>query len=141
MADHIPYESANKIPYSSIDWVDKDTLGMNTVGGKEFNFCNKLFVVTEIVLTCGYPQIYILHPSYTSSTYAHEVHRDLYVLEGFERKQNGDQALALIEKDEEYFGQAFVDLKKSHEEDLVMGKIVEEILFEVACNGICLSMD
>ena len=51
------------------------------------------------------------------------MHCDLYVLEGFERKQNGDQVLVLIEKDEEYFGQAFVDLKKSHEEELSRGKI------------------
>ena len=65
----------------------------------------------------------------------------MYVLEGFEGKQNGDQALALIEKDEEYFGQAFVDLKKSHEEDLAMGKITEEILFKEAWNGIYLSKD
>ena len=49
--------------------------------------------------------------------------------------------MALIENNEEDFGQAFVDLKKSHEEDLAMGKIVEEILFEAACNGICLSKD
>ena len=34
---HIPYGSANKIPYSSIDWVDRDIIGIHTVGGKEFN--------------------------------------------------------------------------------------------------------
>ena len=34
MDDNIPYGSANKIPYSSIDWVDRDTLGMKIVGGK-----------------------------------------------------------------------------------------------------------
>ena len=39
-------------------------------------------------------------------------------------------------KDEENFGQAFADLKKSHEEDLYMGKITEEIIFEVACSAI-----
>ena len=55
MDDHIPYGSANKIPYSSIDWVDRDTLGMKTVGGKRFNFCNNFLVVTEIFLTCGQP--------------------------------------------------------------------------------------
>ena len=38
MADHITYGSANKIPCSSIDWVDRGTLGMETVGGKRFNF-------------------------------------------------------------------------------------------------------
>ena len=46
VADHIPYGSENKIPYSSIYWVDRETLG-----GKEFYFCNKIFVVTDIVLT------------------------------------------------------------------------------------------
>ena len=46
--DHFPYGSANKIPYSSINCVDRYTLGMETVGGKEFNFCNEFFV-----LTCG----------------------------------------------------------------------------------------
>ena len=42
-------------------------------------------------------------------------------------------------KYEENFGQVFVYLKKSHEKDLSMGKITEEILFEAACSGICLS--
>ena len=56
VSNHIPYGLKNKIPYSSIDWVDRNTLGMNTMGGKEFNFCYKFFVVTEIVLTCGKPQ-------------------------------------------------------------------------------------
>ena len=40
MADHIPYGSTNKIPYSSIDWVDRDTFEVKNVGGKEFNFFN-----------------------------------------------------------------------------------------------------
>ena len=53
VADHIPYGSENKSLCSSIDWVDRDTLGIKTVGGKEFNFCNKFFVVNGIVLTCG----------------------------------------------------------------------------------------
>ena len=136
MVDHIPYGSTSKIPYSSSDWVDRNTFGMKTVGGEEFNFCNKFFVVTSIVLTCGKPQKCILQSSYTSSTYAHEVHCDLYVLEGFGRKQNGYQELALIQKDEEDFGQAFVDLKQCHEEELTMGKIDEEIIFEETCNAI-----
>ena len=34
MADNFPYGSANKFPYSSINWVDRDTLGMKTVGDK-----------------------------------------------------------------------------------------------------------
>ena len=56
MADHITYGSANKIPYSSIDWVDRDTFKVKKVGDEEFNFCNKVFVVTEISLACGKPQ-------------------------------------------------------------------------------------
>ena len=50
MADDIPYGSKNKIPYSSIDWVDRDTFGMKTLGGESFYFCNKSFVGTIIVL-------------------------------------------------------------------------------------------
>ena len=53
MVDYFPYGSENKILYSSIDWVDRDTLGMKTVGGKRFNFCNKFFVVTDIILIYG----------------------------------------------------------------------------------------
>ena len=34
VADHIPYGSEKKIPYSSIDWVDRDTLGIKDVGAK-----------------------------------------------------------------------------------------------------------
>ena len=41
--DDIPYGSANKSPYSSIDWVDRDMFGMKTLGGKEFYFCNIFF--------------------------------------------------------------------------------------------------
>ena len=37
----IPYGLTNKIPYSSIDWVDRDTFEVKNVGGEEFNFCNK----------------------------------------------------------------------------------------------------
>ena len=33
-ADHIPYVSENKIPYSYIDWVDRDIFGVKTLGGK-----------------------------------------------------------------------------------------------------------
>ena len=81
MADHIPYGSTNKFPYSSIDWVDKDTLGMKTMGGKRFNFYNNFFVMTDIVLTCGKPQRFNLQPLDTFHTHAHEVHSDFFVLE------------------------------------------------------------
>ena len=51
--DHIPYVSANKIPYSSIDWVDRDIIEINSLGGKGFFYlCNNFFVVTDSVLTC-----------------------------------------------------------------------------------------
>ena len=60
MAYHIKYGSANKIPSSSIYWVGRGTLGMKTLGGKEFYFCNNVFVVTDIVLTCEQQQILIL---------------------------------------------------------------------------------
>ena len=43
VSDHIPYGSANKSPYSSIDWVDRNIFGMKTLGGKEFYFCNNCF--------------------------------------------------------------------------------------------------
>ena len=43
MSNHINYVSANKIPYSSIDWVDRDTFKLKKVGDEEFNFCNKFF--------------------------------------------------------------------------------------------------
>ena len=66
VADHIPYGSTNKIPYSSIDWVDRDTFGMKTLGGKEFYFCNNFFVGTVIVLTCEQQKRLILQALYTS---------------------------------------------------------------------------
>ena len=49
MDDHTPYGSANKSAYSSIDWVDRDIFGMNTLGGKNFYLCNNFFVMTDIV--------------------------------------------------------------------------------------------
>ena len=70
VADHIPYGSANKIPCSSIDWVDRDTLGIKDVGGKEFNFHNKFFGVNGIVIAFRQPQILKLQPLDTSHTYA-----------------------------------------------------------------------
>ena len=88
VAYHIPYGSTNKIPYSSIDWVDRDIFGMKTLGGKEFYFCNKFFVVTDIILTCEQKQRIIVQPLDTSHTHAHEVHSDLHVLEEFEVKKN-----------------------------------------------------
>ena len=60
MDNHIQYDSVNKIPCSSIYWVDGGTLGMKTLGGKEFYFCNKCFFVTDIFLTCEQRQRLIL---------------------------------------------------------------------------------
>ena len=81
--DHIPYGSTNKIPYSSIDWVDRDTFGVKNVGDEEFNFCNNFFVWTDIVLTCGQPQRFNLQPLDTSHAHAHEVHSKFFVLKEF----------------------------------------------------------
>ena len=44
MADHITYVSEIKIPYSSIDLVDRDTFKVNKVRDEEFNFCIKVFL-------------------------------------------------------------------------------------------------
>ena len=73
-ADHIPYVSENKIAHPFIDWVDRDIFGVKNVGPEEFNFFNKFFVGTEIVLTCGKTQRFIFHPLDTFHTHAHEVH-------------------------------------------------------------------
>ena len=56
---------------------------MKNVGGKEFNFCNKLFVVNAIVLTCGKPQRFNFQPLDTFHTHAHEVHSKFFVLDEF----------------------------------------------------------
>ena len=45
------------------------------------NFYNNFFVVTDIVLTCGKPQIFNLHPLDTFHINAHEVDSDFFVLE------------------------------------------------------------
>ena len=74
MDDNIPYGLENKSAYSSIDWVDRDTFGVKNVGGEEFNFCNKFFIVNDIVLTCGHPQRFNFHPLDTFHTLAHEMH-------------------------------------------------------------------
>ena len=71
MADHIQYGLENKIPCSSIDWIGRGTLGMKTLGGKQFYFCNKIFVLTDIVLTCEQQQKLILQLLDTSHTHAH----------------------------------------------------------------------
>ena len=80
-----------------MDWVDEYMAKMEIHQRKKlFCFNDKYFGFTDIVLPCGQLKIYILQLSYASSTYAQEVHCDFHVLEGFERKQNGDQALSLF---------------------------------------------
>ena len=80
--DLTPYGSSNKIPYSSIDWVDRDIIEIKTLGGKGFfYFCNNFVVVTGRVLECGQKKIFIFNPLDTSYTHAHEVHFYLHVFE------------------------------------------------------------
>ena len=98
MAAHITYGSANKIPYSSIDWADRDTFKVKKVGDKEFKFCNKFFVVTDIALACGQPQGFNLQKLDTFHTHAHEVHSDFFVVEYRADKFDENQALGLFQK-------------------------------------------
>ena len=98
MADHITYGSENKIPYSSIDWVDRDTFKVKKVGDEEFNFCNKFFVVTDIALACGKPYGFNFQPLDTFHTHAHEVHSKFFVLEDYTDKFDENQALGLFQK-------------------------------------------
>ena len=97
MADHITYGSANKVPYSSIDWVDRGTFEVKKVGDEEFNFCNKFSVVTDIVLAFGQPQGFNLQPLDTFHTHAHEVHSYFFVLEDCTYKFDENQTLVLFQ--------------------------------------------
>ena len=96
---HIPYGSTNKIPYSSIDQVDRDIIEIKTLGSKGFFYlCNNFFVITDIVFTCEQQQRFILKPIDTSYTHAHEVNFYLHVFEELENKQNKHHALALFQR-------------------------------------------
>ena len=53
---------------------------MKKVGDEEFNFCNKVFVVTDIALPCGHTQGFDLHTLDTFHTHAHEVNSDFLCL-------------------------------------------------------------
>ena len=86
MLDHILYGSTNKIPYSPIDWVDRDAFEVKKVGDEEFNFCNNFFLVTDIALACGQPQGFNLQKLDTFHTHAHEVHSDFFMLEDYTDK-------------------------------------------------------
>ena len=103
MVDHIPYGSTNKIPYSSIDWVDRNIFGIKTLGGKEFYFCNKFFVVTDIVLTCEQKKRFNLQPLDTFHTHAHEVNYIFFVLEDYVDNFDENQPLGLFQKKLELF--------------------------------------
>ena len=81
MANHINYGPENKIPYSSIDWVDRETFKVKKVGDEKFNFCNKFFVVTDIALACGQPRGFNLQQLDTFHTHEHEVHSYFFVFE------------------------------------------------------------
>ena len=64
--------------------MDRDIIEIKTVGGKEFNFCNKFLIVNGIFLTCGQTQIFLnFQPLDTFHTHAHEVHSKFFVLEEF----------------------------------------------------------
>ena len=74
------------------------------------------FGLTAIVLPYRKKQIYILNPSYMPSTYSYEVNFDFNVIEEFERKQNGDQALALFQRDLEMsLGESCIILEEAQD--------------------------
>ena len=52
----ITSHAENQTAYPCIDWVDRDIIGIKTVGGKEFNLYNDFYVGNGIVLACGKPQ-------------------------------------------------------------------------------------
>ena len=63
--------------------MDRDTLGMKTVGGKEFNFCNKFLGVNGIVLKFWKPQRLNLQPLDTFHTHAMRCILIFFVLKEF----------------------------------------------------------
>ena len=98
--DYIACKLEIQIFYSLIDQVDECITKMDIdKGKKQFFFYDMSFGLTAIVFPYGKKQIQILNPSYTPSTYSYEVNFDFNVIEEFERKQNGDQALALFQRD------------------------------------------
>ena len=118
VADHIPYGSTNKIPCSSIDRVDRDTLETKTVGGKEFDFYYKLFVMNGIVLTCGKPQRLNLQPLDTFHTHAHEVNNDFFMHEDCANNFDENQALGLFQQKLELFsGKSLFPMGGSNEDE------------------------
>ena len=116
MADHITYGSANKIPYSSTNWVDRDTFKVKKVGDEEFNFCNNFFLVTDIALEYGQPQGFNLQQLDTFHTHEHEVHSYFFVFEDYTYNFDENQALGLFQKKLELFPEKnLFPMEESHE--------------------------
>ena len=96
--------------------MDRDTLGIKDVGGKEFNFCNKFFDVNVIVMTCGKLQRINLQPLDSSHAHAHEVHSKFFVLKDFWDVDDEFQAHAHYpRKDEFSHGRSHVFSEESEE--------------------------
>ena len=51
-----------------MDWIGRYMTKMKIVGDKRLNFCNKFFVVTDIVMACGQPQRFNLAIGYLTYT-------------------------------------------------------------------------
>ena len=92
---------------------------MKTVGGKEFNLCNKLFVVNGIVLKCGLPKIFNLNPLDTFHTHAHEVNSKFFVLKEFWDSDDEFQAHGHCPRKDEF----------SHGRSTIFNEESEEIPF------------
>ena len=71
LADHIPYGSTNKRAHLFIDRLNRCTIEMNILGGKISScFCNKIFVVLDMVWTSEQQQIHTLQPLHISILHA-----------------------------------------------------------------------
>ena len=80
--------------------MDRDIIEMKALGGKGFFcFCNKFFVITDIVLIGEQQQRLILQPLDTSHKHAHEVNFYFAVLQEFEVKKKEDQELVHHQRD------------------------------------------
>ena len=98
--------------------MDRDTFKVKKVGDEEFNFCNKVFVVTDIALACGQPQGFNLQKLDTFHTHAHEVHSYFFVLEDCTDKFDENQALGLFQKKLELFsGKNLFSMGESDEDE------------------------
>ena len=63
VADYISCKSENKSAYSSIEWVDRCLIEMDTLGGNIFFcLCSEFFVIPDISLTWVDQQINIMQP-------------------------------------------------------------------------------